>query len=183
MFALEGYNDEQLFLLLQSGSKEAFKVIFDRYRKRLLIEAYSRLQDTEESHDIVQEVFSWLWEKKNILESPQCLKAYLLRVVRNKCVDQIRRNSSTRDKKQQYTWLADTHTTTIAIENKELGRQLDMAISSIPPASRLAFEQLYLHKKSLKEIAEQMDINVQSVKNHIHRALKNLRENLKHSLS
>lgn len=183
MLVLEGYNDEQLFLLLQSGAKEAFNVVFNRYRKRLLIEAYTRLHDEDEANDIVQEVFSWLWERKNTMEAPQCLKAYLLRVTRNKCVDQIRRNSSARGKKQQYTWLVDTHTTITTIENKELGRQLEIAINNISPASRLAFEQLYLHKKSLKEIAEQMDINVQSVKNHIHRALKNLRENLKHSLS
>lgn len=180
---LDGYNDEHLFKLLQDGSETAFNAIFNRYSKRLYVEAYNRLHDADEGNDIVQEVFFWLWDRRSTLEAPQCLKAYLVQVVRYKCVDLIRKKTSTRDKKQQYTWLADTHTTTSPIENKELGRQLAEAINSITPASRLAFEQLYLHKKSLKEIADQMDINVQSVKNHIHRALKVLRENLKHSLS
>jgi RNA polymerase sigma-70 factor (family 1) len=183
MQALDGYNDEHLFALLQESNEAAFNTIFSRYSKRLYIEAYNRLQDEDEGNDIVQEVFCWLWEKRKSLDTPQCLKAYLVQVVRYKCIDLIRKKSSTRGKKQQYTWLADTYTTTTAIETKELGRQLSAAIDSITPASRQAFEQLYLQKKSLKEIADQMNINVQSVKNHIHRALKVLRENLKHSLS
>jgi RNA polymerase sigma-70 factor (family 1) len=183
MSAILSYTDEQLFVLLHDNNKEAFNSLFSRYRKRLFLEAYSKLQDEDEANDIVQEIFIWLWDKRKTIETPQCVKAYLIKVVRNKCIDQIRKNTSTRGKKQQYTWLADRHTTNTPIENKELGLQLDLAINSISPASRLAFEQLYLHKKSLKEIAEEMNINVQSVKNHIHRALKNLRQNLKHSLS
>ncbi|SFO26430.1 RNA polymerase sigma-70 factor, ECF subfamily [Chitinophaga sp. YR627] len=183
MHALDGYSDEHLFTLLQDDNEIAFNTIFGRYSRRLYMEAYSKLQDEDEGNDIVQEVFCWLWDKRRVLDTPQCLKAYLIQVVRNKCVDLIRKKTSTRGKKQQYIWLADTYTTTSPIETKELGRQLAIAIDSITPASRLAFEQLYLHKKSLKEIADQMEINVQSVKNHIHRALKVLRENLKHSLS
>jgi RNA polymerase sigma-70 factor (ECF subfamily) len=180
---LSSYNDEQLFLLLQANSEEAFNMIFERYRKRLFLEAYSRLQHEEESNDIVQEVFMWLWNKRATLNIGDCLKPYLVRVVRNKVVDHIRKSNSARNHRQHYTWMADTETTKHPIENKELGQQLEDAINSITPASRLAFEQLYLQDKTLREIAVDMDINVQSVKNHIHRALKILRKNLKHSLS
>lgn len=180
---LTGYNDEQLFLLLQAGSEEAFNTLFERYRKRLFLEAYTRLQNEEESNDIVQEVFMWLWNKRATLEIGNCLKPYLVRVVRNKVVDFIRKTNTARNHRQHYTWVADTHTENPPIENKELGQQLNEAINNITPASRLAFEQLYLQDKSLREIAVEMDINVQSVKNHIHRALKMLRKNLKHSLS
>lgn len=179
----ESYNDEQLFLLLQTGSEEAFNAIFERYRKRLFLEAYTRLQNEEEAYDIVQEVFLWLWNKRSTLEIGNCLKPYLVRVVRNKVVDHIRKSTSAKNHRQYYTWSADTHTTFSPIETKELGEQLSAAISSITPASRLAFEQLYLQDKSLREIASNMEINVQSVKNHIQRALKVLRKNLKHSLS
>lgn len=183
MQQFESYNDEQLFLLLQAGSEEAFKAIFERYRKLLFLQAYSRLQNEEEAYDIVQDVFFWLWTKKSKLEIGNCLKPYLVRVVRNKVVDHIRKSTSAKNHRQYYTWSADTHTTYSAIETKELGEQLSAAISSITPASRLAFEQLYLQDKSLREIASIMEINVQSVKNHIQRALKVLRKNLKHSLS
>jgi RNA polymerase sigma-70 factor (ECF subfamily) len=180
---LSSYNDEQLFLLLQAGSEEAFNSLFERYRKRLFLEAFTRLQNEEESNDIVQEVFMWLWNKRGTLDIGNCLKPYLVRVVRNKVVDYIRKTNTARNHRQHYTWMADTHTETPPIETKELGQQLNDAINNITPASRLAFEQLYIQEKSLREIADEMDINVQSVKNHIHRALKMLRKNLKHSLS
>lgn len=180
---LNSYNDEQLFLLLQGGNEDAFNTLFERYRKRLFLEAFTRLQNEEEANDIVQEVFMWLWKKRSTLDIGNCLKQYLVRVVRNKVVDHIRKSTTVKNHQQQYHWLADTHTTKIPMENKELGQQLSAAINSITPASRLAFEQLYLQDKSLREIAVEMDINVQSVKNHIHRALKMLRKNLKHSLS
>jgi len=183
MEALADYTDEALFELLKQGSEEAFNMLFARYRRRLYMEAYVRLQDEDESNDIVQDVFMWLWNRRTAMGGPQCLKAYLIQIARNKCVDVIRKQTTTRDRKQQYTWLADTHTTTTPMETKELGKLLTAAINNVTPASRLAFEQLYLHRKSLKEIAAHMDINVQSVKNHIHRALKILRANLRHSLS
>jgi RNA polymerase sigma-70 factor (family 1) len=183
MDVLDGYNDEVLFKMLQNGSEEAFNTLFVRYRRRLYMEAYSRLQDEDEVNDIVQDVFFWLWDRRKAMQAPQCLKAYLVQIARNKCVDVIRKQSTTRDRKQQYTWLAATHTTTTPMETKELGKLLTAAINNVTPASRQAFEQLYLHRKSLKEIASLMDINVQSVKNHIHRALKILRANLRHSLS
>lgn len=183
MQMLGSYNDEQLFELLQTGNDEAFNAIFDRYRKRLFMEAYRKLQNEEEAHDIVQDVFLYLWTKKNVLNCPDNLKAYLVKVVHNKCVDVIRKNISTRDYRQQYIWVADTTINITAIENKELRQQLTDAIEMITPASRQAFEELYIHHKSLREIADEVGINVQSVKNHIHRALKILRENLKHSLT
>lgn len=176
------YNDEQLFLLMQAGSEEAFNTLFDRYRKRLFLEAFTKLQNEEEANDIVQEVFMWLWNKRATLEIGNCLKPYLVRVVRNKVVDLIRKSTSAKNHRNYYTWAADTHTTNSPYETKELGQQLSAAISSITPASRLAFEQLYIQDKSLREIASEMDINVQSVKNHIQRALKVLRKNLKHSI-
>ncbi|OMP74849.1 MULTISPECIES: RNA polymerase sigma factor [Chitinophaga] len=183
MQSFESYNDEQLFLLLQAGSNEAFNILFERYRKRLFLEAFTRLQNEEEANDIVQEVFMWLWNKRATLDIGNCLKPYLVRVVRNKVVDHVRKSTTARNHRQNYTWVADTHTNQLPMEAKELGKQLSEAINSITPASRLAFEQLYLQDKSLREIAIEMDINVQSVKNHIHRALKILRKNLKHSLS
>ena len=184
MHILSNYNDEQLFELLQTGNGDAFNTIFDRYHKRLFMAAYRKLQDAKEANDIVQDVFLWLWNKKETLNAPTNLKAYLVQVVRNKCVDVIRKNTSTRNYKQQYIWqLTTTSANTTPIENKELGQHLTDAIAMITPASRLAFEELYLHQKSLKEIAGEVGINEQSVKNHIHRALKILRENLKHDLS
>lgn len=181
--SMREYNDEQLFQLLQDGDEGAFGEIFERYHKRLYIEAFRRLQDEEEANDIVQEAFCAIWEKRSKLNINTPLKGLLLTVIRNKCVDLIRKNISQRDNKRHYTRLADLSTNTTPIENAELSKQIDAAISRVSPSSREAFEQLYVHKKSLREIAAHMDINVQSVKNHIHRALKVLRENLKHSLS
>jgi RNA polymerase sigma-70 factor (family 1) len=180
---MRNYKDEQLFILLQDGDVDAFSEIFERYRTRLYVEAFRRLQDHDEANDIVQEAFCNVWEKRSSNAPGASLKAFLLTVVRNKCVDLIRKNISQRDKKRHYTLLADHVTTTTTIENAELGKQLNDAMSRVTPASRQAFEQLYINEKSLREIATEMEINVQSVKNHIHRALKVLRENLKHSIS
>lgn len=183
MHSFTGYSDVQLFLLLQAGSEEAFNTLFERYRKRLFLEAFTRLQNEEEANDIVQEVFMWLWNKRATLDIGDCLKPYLVRVVRNKVVDHIRKSNSAKNHRDYCTYASDTYTTDSSFETKELGKQLAEAINSITPASRLAFEQLYLQDKSLREIAVEMDINVQSVKNHIQRALKVLRKNLKHNLS
>lgn len=171
--------DEELFQLLQTGNEEAFKVLFERYQLRLFMEADNKLNNVADAHDIVQEVFISLWQKRTTINIQVSLKHYLLQIARYKCIDVIRIRTTAEKHQQQYAYFKELAVVNNSIENLELGRHLHAAIDSIPAASQTAFKMMYQDQKSLKEIANEMGLSKFTVKNHIGNALKNLRKRLK----
>lgn len=171
-------NDEELMLLLKTGSETAFNNIFERYRDLMFLEANRRLQSEDEAMDTVQEVFVYLWQKKASVQVKVSLRNYLVQAIRYNCSNKLRAHAMLQKRQQQYAHFKETITQPFPIENMELGMHLNNAINSIAPASRTAFEMLYIQQKSQKEIAAEMGISLFTVKNHIVLALKKLRQNL-----
>jgi len=177
---MQSYNDEYLLMELKGGDEAAFTAIFNRYRSMLYMEAYYQLKDHQEAQDIVQDIFTWLWFKKDTIPADIAIKQYLFRATRNKCIDKHRKIKTVQHFTKEYPYIKETNTNHIPLENKELSHQLTSAINAISaPASRRAFQLLYQEGKSHKTIALEMGTNVQTVKNQISRALKILRGKLK----
>lgn len=179
---MDKFSDEELLKELKAGNEQAYRIVFEHNKPILLLEAYYVLRDPEEAEDIVQDAFIMLWNKKNKLNIQGKLRPYLLQVVRHACIDKLRHSKTVQKGLNGYTYFKETSTENVPIENQELGTALSKAIASITaPATRRAFELMYLEQKSLKEIAEEMNITVQVAKNQISRGLKILRERLSHT--
>lgn len=85
-------SDEQLVALFRSGSEEAFRVIFDRYRPRIF--AYTRQMlagSRADAEDALQDVFIRAYGSLRNGDRPIALRPWLYRVAHNRCVDQLRR--------------------------------------------------------------------------------------------
>lgn len=179
MSALSHYTGEQLLILIKTGDKAAFTLFCERYWEYLLLLAFRRLQNVDEAKDVVQEIFIWIWVKRSTIDISIGVKAYLCGAVFNRTADLIRANVRRRGHNEQYMLLKDVVIDKDYLESKELDKELSLAIEMIAPASREAFKKSFLEDKSLKVIASEMNINLQSVKNHIQRALKALRGSCK----
>jgi RNA polymerase sigma-70 factor, ECF subfamily len=178
MQSLNNQSEDTLFQLFRGGNNRAFDALFELLRELLYHHALNILKDEEEAKDVVQDVFVWLW-KHRAQEINIGIRAYLRGAVRQQCADRIRRKENRRQNHLQFIKHVPISTTELPLERKELGQRLAAAISMVNPADRNAFLKLYTEGKSLKEISSELGINVQSVKNNIHRALKLLRKNLK----
>jgi RNA polymerase sigma-70 factor (ECF subfamily) len=172
------YSADQLFLLIREGSETAFTIFCERYRDLLFSRAYSLLQDADEAQDVIQDVLVSFWAHRASLVTSTGIVSYLMGAIRLSCLALIRQKVNRRNRQRHYAALAATITGISPLEVKELSHSLNTAITMVSPASRKAFLLLYIERKALKEIADEMEINVQSVKNHIHRALKILRNYL-----
>jgi RNA polymerase sigma factor (sigma-70 family) len=85
-------SDEQLVALFRAGNDEAFRVIHDRYRQRLF--AYTRQMlagSRQDAEDALQDVFMRAYGALRADDRPVALRAWLYRVARNRCIDQLRR--------------------------------------------------------------------------------------------
>lgn len=173
-------SDDQLSSLLKLGDQLAFETIYDRFKGVLYIHAFRILQDKEEAKDVLQEIFSKLWTKREFINFTYGLSAYLYASVRNGVFDII----AHRKVAQRYlTSLsdfiqADKYETDHLVRERQLTEMIEREISELPPKMREVFELSRKAHLTHREIAEQLDISEKTVKKQVNNALKVLRNKL-----
>src|SRR5690606_12931613 len=138
-----------------------------------------RLPDREEVRDILQEIFIYLWNKKETLEITS-LSAYLYTSVRSRVLN-VFRNQKVREMYMQSLqdfMNAGEYTLDEKIREKELVQLIEKEVTSLPPQMRQIFEMSRFQEKSHKEIAEELSISPQTVRTQVRNALRVLRVKL-----
>lgn len=173
-------SDDELVALLRNGDAAAYTVIYNRYFDALYLQARQKLNNAEEAQDIVHELFTALWTKREVLEIKTSLTAYLYGAVRNRILDLIAHQQveskymrSLQDYLSQGTCITDH-----AIREKLLVQLIEKCIAALPDKMRAIFELSRKEKLSHKEIAEQLNLSEQTVKKQVNNALKILRTKL-----
>jgi RNA polymerase sigma-70 factor (family 1) len=169
-------SDQELVEFLKKDSEKSFKVIYERYAPKLYHAAYNLLRNKEVCEDLVQELFTDLWVKRNRLEILQ-LKSYLYRSITNKALMVIRSGKATLSL-ETVEMLMDEYATDDRVIDKEMQANLDKGISSLPEKCREVFILSRKEQLTHKEIATHLNISVKTVENHLTKALKHLRASM-----
>lgn len=156
-------------------NEKTFVIFYDVYFTSLYLHALRMLEDREEAKDVVQEVFTKIWVKREELNIQQSLKAYLYRSVRNAVLDRL----STRLVIKKYEE-SSLHTTMTYLEDEakieeQLSHQINSEIDKLPPQMRLIFQLSRMDQQSHSEIAQHLNISTNTVKTQIGRAIKVLK--------
>ncbi|MBS1566801.1 MAG: RNA polymerase sigma-70 factor [Bacteroidetes bacterium] len=177
----DNYSDSSILLeRLQGNDLKAFEYLYNTSRNRLYVLALSILQDPEAARDLVQDFFIDLWHLRLFTNISSSLNAYLFQAVRNRAYN-FRDKEQTLSKLKQ-SFLAATPETRYPLENQELGRILERAINRLPEMAGKVFRMQYIDNCTQQEISEKLGISRNTVKNHMDRALKELRSTLKKEL-
>jgi len=185
---------EQDILLLQqlkAGNEQAFAVFYGKYRKYLMVAAFSLLEDEMEAQDIVQDFFIDFWQRRLFNKIDPAynkgdggpIKGYIHRIIYNRCLDRISQRKSRQHRIEAMPSQDIACPPENRIENREwqqqLGAALQAAINKVPPLSAKVFQLAYIQHKSRNEIASLMGVSPHTVKNQLLRAVKILRSQLK----
>ncbi len=169
-----GRND----ILLENGIRLAFRTIFDCYARSLVLFADRYLTCREESESIVQDVFILLWESDVRFKDELSVKSYLYITTRNKCLDILRH------RKVEHSFLANSRSEEEVdpgyikcLIEEETRRLIFSAIEALPEQCRKVC-LLNLEGKDNTEIANLLNISLNTVKFHKKNAYKILREKL-----
>ena len=158
--------------------KTSFDQIYKQYWSKLYIYAFNVLKEKEICEDIVEEIFIDLWTKRQDTQISD-LNSYLYQSVKYQIFNHFRRSKY----KNQLLTKLDLMSTQYQIdelyEKKELKAQIKRLISRLPKQRRLIFQMSKYDGFSNKEISENLNISVQTVKNQISESLKSLRKSLK----
>ena len=172
------YSDNMMLLeSLRRNDLKAFEYLYLHSRNRLYVLALSILHDEDIARDLIQDLFIDLWYFRTFESITTSLNAYLFQSARNRAYN-YKDKMRTRDKlKERY--LPPASETRYPLENEELGQIINKAIDRLPTMAGKVFRMQYVDKLTYVEIAEKLGISKYTVSNHMDRALKELRSNLK----
>lgn len=166
-----------------------FNDLFTNYKGRLTHFARTYVDDEMTAEDIVVESFMYYWENRELLETHTNVLAYILTVIKHKCLDALRRKR-TQEEFVEYLQTNETRRLNLRIAtleacnpdrlfSEELQQLVDEALASLPEQTRDIFIRSRYDNQSHKEIAEALGISTKTVEFHITKALKVLRVALK----
>jgi len=166
-----------------------FAVIYLSYYPKLLRFATEYVLLKEDAENIVQDLFVSLWENKYLLANAENLNAYLFKLVRNRCIDFLRVKIREKDRNLRIQEIFEIELK-LKLDSLEdfdkqgynednLARLISEAINSLPERCRQIFVMSKIEKMKYNEIADQLNLSINTIEKQVGIALKKLRIKLK----
>lgn len=173
--------DDELFLLFKAGNPKAYEQIYNRYWAIMYVYARKIMADEHDAQDIVQEVFTYLWNKGPELVIKNSLSVYLYTSVRYRIFDLLDHKKVRTDYKAYLQQFIEegAYITDEELRLKELVAVIEKEVSLLPPKMREMFELSRNEGLSHKEIADQLGVSDLTVKKQVSNAVKILKGKLK----
>jgi RNA polymerase sigma-70 factor (ECF subfamily) len=177
-------NEKHLLMKLEQGDKETFSLLFTTYYKDLVLFGGNFLPDNAACEDIVQSIFLYVWKNRKTLVIESSLKSYLLKSVRNRCMDEIRRrqvvcehNAYVLSSQTEYDLDTENY-----ILYSDLQKQIRQALEQLPETFRTAFELNRFEGLKYREIAQKLAVSERTVEVRISKAISLLKKYLQEYL-
>lgn len=180
----EVIGDVELISRLQLGDEAAFRIVFDRYSGKLYSFSYRFLKDKEQCQEVIQEVFINFWLSRARLDSQYPLAPYLYTITRRLTLNALR-SIATSQSAIETLWKnsrKESNETEEVVLLDDLERFTEEVLARLPKQQQLVFRMSRQRELSYDEIAEELHISRNTVKNHLVAALKTLRTQLHKAL-
>jgi RNA polymerase sigma-70 factor (ECF subfamily) len=181
--------DEALLSQYKAGDERCFRILIERYGSAIYNLAYRFLRDPMESENVTQETFLRIVSAVDRIRLDSPFKPYLFRVAVNLCRDLSRKkhpvlfselNSTPRSDGADFIDASeaiedDGPPPWERLEREELGTRLTAAISTLPLVYKAVITLRFTEEFSYEEIAQTLDLPLNTVRTHLRRAKQHLR--------
>ena len=157
---------------------KTFEDLFELHFTKLMGFVFNYVRDEEVAKDIVHDAFLTLWSNRKRLNPVYPVKSYLFTLAQNCALNYLRVVTGN---EQAVTELLEAANEELDDYEKRLVR-LEEKLAQLPEKQREVLVKCVVEGKKYKEVAEELDITVNTVKTHITRALKFLRDELQEDL-
>lgn len=177
----EKSKDEILWNQLRAGDEEAFSLLFEKYYSTLINYGKTLMNESDTVKDCVQDVFVDIWTYRHKLGEAILVNAYLLSSVRKRIARLHEREHIFLRTKEVDTleFLFDFSIEDHLIANEGMAakvEQLNVLINKLPSRQKEALYLRYHQGLSVEQVSEVLNMNYQSTKNLLHRAILQLRK-------
>ena len=182
------YTDERLMSLFQAGDENAYIVLVNRYKDKLINFIYHYLKDSESAEDVVQETMIKLYQKKHYYKEIAKFSTWLYTIAKNLANTELRKR-----KNRKTTLLSqfsnDDKTYEIPSDDLEIGQQVQTdvvneiikdAVNQLSEKFKIVIILRDIQEISYEEISGIIGVPIGTVKSRINRARLQLQVELKH---
>ena len=160
----------------------AFQELYNNNISELVAFAYRFTYDIEIAKDLVHDAFVWIWDHPEKINCQGNIEALLLHIVRSNCLKNIR-DKDIQEKNQEKLVEASIFAGMDIDDDPygqkdELIKRLKKIMGSLPEKSRIILEKHIINGTKVKDIASEMHIAESTVKTHLKRTMRVLRENM-----
>ncbi len=168
--------DGELVTGLKADSEEALECIIRKYTPYAVAVIRNKLgsfYDAETAEELCSDVFFALWKNRHKIRENN-LRGYIAAGARNRACSYIRGRG--REEKPEADFYVDY--TYEACEKQEDYREVKRAVESLDRETREIVVRFYYYEESVREIAKELKMNLQTVKSKLHRGRQKLKTEL-----
>ena len=172
--------DNILVIRIRKHDKDAFRLLFNRYNKKVYYFSLKYLRDNEEAEELVQSVFIKIWEYRESLDEAYSKKSYNNKSAVNYIYNYLK-------KKAIHARFIESEINKGEIQSNltyeqvffhDLESSINAFVETLPPQQQKIFLLSRYEGLSYNEIAKKLDLSVRTVENQMYRALKILKNRL-----
>jgi RNA polymerase sigma factor (sigma-70 family) len=167
---LRAAGDEKLVGLTRRGRDDAYEVLIERYRGRLLGFCQHMLRSREDAEDVLQEVYVAALRAMRGDERTIQVKPWFYKIARNRCLNHMRRRIDVPVESMDSFERGAGESALEAVAGRERLREIVGDVHSLPEQQRSALILREFDALSYKQIAEALDTTVPAVKSLLVRA-------------
>lgn len=162
-------------------SKELPETLFRRYYTRLCHFAFLYLKEEKAAEDVVQDAFVAFWKNRDFVsDHPSAIKNYFYTSVRNACLNLHKRaRVQARFEEKYHPPISEDPLFLESLIRAEVMDMIHGVVQDLPKACAQIFRLGYFEGLSNTEIAEQLDISINTVKTQKRRAIMTLKSRLR----
>ncbi len=171
-------HEQDAFDALQQGREQGLDFFFHQYYTPLVCYATSITKNEEAAKEMASECFVKLWNNRTTIEVCAQVRFWLYRTVHNAAVDFLRRQE-TQTKKDKIACASFEGSEPSILQKlilAETYNRLYQLLNTLPPRSRQIFQMFYFQNKTMKEIATELGVSVNTVKTQKLRAIQTLKQ-------
>ncbi|MBN9382087.1 MAG: sigma-70 family RNA polymerase sigma factor [Chitinophagaceae bacterium] len=171
-------SDAELLHAMKHGDAGAFKALYDKYWEPLYLKACRRV-DKDEAKDLVQEVMTTLWRRRNDISTSADgeIGRYLFTAVKYRVITHYAYTAAEIRNSHLFDALTD-EVTANSLEVRELSELIESEIRRLPVRMQQVFRMSREDDLSIADIASRLGLSEQTVKNQLTEALKRLRASI-----
>lgn len=161
-----------------SDDEQRFHTLFVEMYPKLVRYAAALMTDADEARDIVSDVFEQAWQRHATLDEENC-HAWLYTAVRNACLNRLKHLQVEREHLEAVIEATRADMADGYRQHEALLRRAEEIAHSLPEPTRSILRLCYWDKQTYRQVAEHLGISPDTVKKHIGKALRILRETMR----
>jgi RNA polymerase sigma-70 factor (ECF subfamily) len=172
--------DEDLISLAGDGDAQAFAVLYDRHSRAAYSLAYRMMNGRQAAEDLAQDAFLKVWRAATSYRADRgCVQAWILSIVHNRGIDQLRSHASRRRTQDKVEASAARSQPSEAFAETWCNSQREQvreALNTLPQEQLKILELAYFSGYTHVEIAELLDLPLGTVKGRMRLGLRKLKK-------